>query len=139
MLILALASFALASELPDCTGASRARTALNTASSAPSGCSPETTSSVELLPPGTVAALADPKLPNCSPILSVVPRRIVDGTSTLLFELGHPHSVADTAFLVPGAIPASSPIAKTWFRDEPAQNMPVYVDGVRMMRRGMLY
>ncbi|GDX79011.1 hypothetical protein LBMAG42_08220 [Deltaproteobacteria bacterium] len=105
--------------------------------SAAFACEPPSHVVVSTKPDGTTIAIAGPR--GCAWDLPKDAPRVVAGTSTLLFDLSSPHGVADTAFLVPGAVPASSPIAQAWFRDELAQNMPVYVDGVRMMRTGMMY
>lgn len=105
--------------------------------SAAFACEPPSHVVVSTLPSGRTIAIAGPR--GCAWELPKDAPRVVSGTSTLLFDLSSPHSVADTAFLVPGAIPASTPGGQAWFRDELSGNMPVYVDGVRLMRGGMLY
>lgn len=101
-------------------------------------CDPHSRLVVDRLPPGTIVLASAPG-GACSPTQRNAPVGVVSGPSRLFFEFASPRQLADTVSLLPGGVPAATPFSPTWVRDAPIEELPLYVDGVRRMRQGMLY
>ncbi len=74
----------------------------------------------------------------CSAMQNLAPVGVVRGSSKLLFELGDPWQLADMATFLSGAVPSPQPASAMSIRGESAAAVPVYIDGARHMRAGML-
>lgn len=100
-------------------------------------CNPTSRLVVDLLPAGTTVLASHPG-GACSPMQVLAPVGVVAGSSKLVFELGDPRQLGDVATFLPGAVPGHQLPRPMWIRGESVAALPVYIDGVRHMRAGML-